>query len=99
MAVSSRIYGLALQSMLSGEINYAADTIRVMATTSAYAPNLDTHRYKSSVTNEVVGTGYTARGVALTSKTITYTAANSWATARANSTAYAVGDIVRPTAG
>jgi hypothetical protein len=37
----------------------------------------DTHRYKSSVTNEVTGTGYTAGGVTLTSKTAVYDVASN----------------------
>jgi len=39
-----------------------------MLTTNTYTPNQDTHDYKNDVTNEVVGTGYTAGGVALTTK-------------------------------
>lgn len=105
MAVTAFMYGKALANMLGGEssgetfqTDLLSDTIKVMLTTSSYSENLDTHETKADVTNEVSGTGYTARGVALGSKTITYTAANSL-TARANSTAYAVGDIVRPASG
>lgn len=72
MAVTSRVYGLALQSVWSKEISYSADTIKAMLCTSSYVPNQDLHRYKSDITNEVVGTGYTATGLTLTSKTITY---------------------------
>jgi hypothetical protein len=99
VAVTSKLYGPVYQSVFNKEIDYDTDTIRAMLTTSTYTPNLDTHRYKSSVTNEVVGTGYTAGGVALTTKTVTYTAANSWGTSRANTTAYALGDVVRPATG
>jgi hypothetical protein len=72
VAVTAKLYGLALQSAFSGEINFSANTIKAMLTTSGYTPNQDTHRYKSSVTNEVSGTGYTAGGVTLASKTVTY---------------------------
>jgi len=72
MAVTAKLYGLAQQSILSKEINWSSDTIKVMLTTSAYVPNQDTHRYKSAVTNEVTGTGYTAGGATLASKTINY---------------------------
>lgn len=51
-----------------GSINMVGDTIKVMLVTSAYTPDKD-HAFKSSVTNEVTGTGYTAGGQALTSKT------------------------------
>lgn len=100
------LYGKALANMLGGEtagesvaIDYLSDTIKAALTTSAYTPNLDTHEFFSDVTNEITGTGYSAGGVALSSKTIAYTAANSWGVSRANSTAYAVGDIVRPATG
>lgn len=99
-------YGKAVANMLGGETgtdtfqtDYLTDTLKIMLTTSTYSPNLDTHEVKSDVTNEITGTGYTAGGVTLASKTITYTDANSWGTARANTTAYAVGDIVRPATG
>lgn len=80
MAVTSKTYGLMTLSALAKEINFASDDIRAMLCTSAYVPNQDTHRYKSSVTNEVVGTGYTAGGQALTSKTITYDAGSNTTT-------------------
>ena len=72
MAVSSKVYGLALTSLVSAQINFTTDTMKALLTTSAYVPNQDTHRYKSDVTNEVTGTGYTAGGVTLTSKTAVY---------------------------
>lgn len=55
----------------NGNINLAADTIKVMLVDSTYAPNIDTHAYRSAVTGEVTGTGYTAGGQALTTKSVT----------------------------
>jgi enterochelin esterase-like enzyme len=72
MAVSIALYGPALISLFNGEIDFDTHTIKTMLTTSAYTPNLDTHRYKSSVTNEVTGTGYTAGGLTLSGRSITY---------------------------
>lgn len=89
MAVTSKVYGLALQSMLNKEIDFDTDTIKAMLCTATYVPNQDTHRYKSSVTNEVVGTGYTAGGVALTSKTVTYDTASNTVTIDAADPAWA----------
>ena len=43
----------------------ATDIYYVMLTTSVYVPDQDTHTKRSDVTNEVVGTGYTAGGLAL----------------------------------
>lgn len=75
----------------NGSIDLDTDAIKVMLVTSAYVPNIDTHTKRSDVTNEVVGTGYTAGGSALANKTVTADNANdraifdaddvSWATA------------------
>jgi hypothetical protein len=78
MAVTAKMYGQSLLKALNKEIDYDTDTIKVMLCTSAYVPDQDTHVYKDvSVTGEVVGTGYTAGGATLASKTITYTAATN----------------------
>jgi hypothetical protein len=77
-------------------IDYLSDTIKAALLTASASPNLDTWETWADVTNECGGTGYAAGGQALASKTLTVTPANSWATARANGTPYAVGDIVRP---
>lgn len=73
MTVTAKVYGLAMQSIINKEIDFDSDTVKVMLCTSSYTPNQDTHRYKSDVTNEITGTGYTAGGVTLASKTVTYT--------------------------
>lgn len=99
MAVSGNFYRNAIANAFLGKMNVTSDALKVMLCTSSYAPNLDTDQFKSAVTNEVSGTGYTATGVALGSPTCTYTAANSYGTSRANTTAYTVGQIVRPATG
>lgn len=73
MAVSAFFYGNALLSAFNKEIDFDSDTIKVMLCTSSYTPDQDTHRYKSSITNEVSGTGYTAGGATLGSPSLTYT--------------------------
>jgi hypothetical protein len=73
-------------SLNGKQINLLSDTIKLMLTTSAYTPNRGTDQYKSSVTNEVSGTGYTATGTTITgmgnsiaSNVYTITGANaSW---------------------
>lgn len=45
-----------------GETLFSGLTFKVLLTTSAYTFNVDTHRYRSSVTNEISATGYTAGG-------------------------------------
>lgn len=74
MAASAKLYGLAQKSFFNKEIDWDSDTIKVMLCNSTYTPNQDTHQYKSDVTNEVTGTGYTAGGATLTSCTATYNA-------------------------
>lgn len=74
MALTAKLYGPFLQSLAAKEISLASDTLKAMLCTSSYAPNQDTHRYKSDVTNEVTGTGYTAGGQTLTGVTVTYNA-------------------------
>jgi len=81
------------------EIDFDSDALTFTLHTSAYAPNLDTHANVSDLTNELAtGSGYTVGGVAAGSLTRTTTAANSWSTARASTTAYALDDVVRPAA-
>lgn len=84
MAVTAKMYGQALmQALGSGtagnapNVDWLSDTIKVMLCTSTYTPNQDTHVFKSDVTNEVSGTGYTAGGATLANKTITYTGATN----------------------
>jgi len=69
MAVSASWYTNGPKHAVS-DVNFASDTIKVMLCTSSYTPNQDTHEFKSSVTNEISGTGYTARGLTLASKTV-----------------------------
>lgn len=73
MAVSAKFYGPFFQSLFNKEVDYDTDTIKAMLCSASYTPDQDAHRYKSSVTNEVTGSGYTAGGVTLASKTVTYT--------------------------
>ncbi|MEV0357088.1 hypothetical protein AB0H71_13605 [Nocardia sp. NPDC050697] len=89
MAVTANLYGLALQSAFNKEIDWDSDTIKVMLCTSSYTPNQDTHRYKSDVTNEVTGTGYTAGGATLTSPTFAYTSGTNTVTLDAADTSWA----------
>ena len=82
------------------EVDFDTDSLTWTLHTNSYTPNLDTHAYVSDLTNELAtGGGYTSGGLAASSRAMTYTAANSWSVQRANSTAYAVGDVVRPAVG
>lgn len=79
MAVTSKFYGLFFKSAMNKEIDLDTDVLKLMLVTSSYTPNQDTHRYKSDVTNEVSGTGYTAGGATVGSVVSSYnTTTNVW---------------------
>lgn len=100
--MSSNIYANFLSVALgsSTHINLTSDKLMMGLLSSSYTPNLtsDTH-WGDINSNEISGTGYTANGASVTSATLTLTAANSWGTSRANSTAYTYGAIVKPATG
>jgi hypothetical protein len=74
MAVTALLYGKLWENQFgAAPINWGSDTIKVALCTSTYTPNQDTHDFFNDVTNEVTGTGYTAGGATLASKTATYT--------------------------
>lgn len=77
MAGTFHWYGLGLQKVVSGTIDLDTDTFKMMLTTSAYTPNIDTHDFRDDVTNEVTGTGYTAGGATLAGVGVTYDAASN----------------------
>lgn len=73
--MATKIYGNAVKAAFNKEIDWDSDTIKVMLLTSAYTPNQDSHDYLDDVVgSEVTGTGYTAGGAVLTSKTNVYDA-------------------------
>jgi hypothetical protein len=73
--MASLIYNSAIDDMARGAIDWDTDSFKVMLVTSTYSPDKDTHLKRSSVTNEVTGTGYTAGGVS-TACTVTKDTAN-----------------------
>jgi hypothetical protein len=87
------------------QIDWDSDALVWTLHTSTYTPNQDTHAFVSDLTNELTtGGGYTqgttsGGGLAIASPSSAYTAANSWTVQRANTTAYALGDVVRPATG
>lgn len=76
MAVTALLYGQFLLGLASKEMNLSADTLKVALLSSAYTPNQDTHRYKSSLAGEISssGTNYPAGGLTLTNVTLAYDA-------------------------
>jgi hypothetical protein len=74
VASTAFIYGPYMTSVQNKELDVDTDTWKGMLTTVTYAPNQDTHRYKSDITNEVSSANYTAGGTAVSPLTMTYTA-------------------------
>ena len=71
--MASKMYGNFLVKALNKEVDWDSDTIKIALVGSSYTPNQDSHDYWDDVVaNEVSGTGYTAGGATLTSKTVTY---------------------------
>ena len=65
------IYNSFKKKIMDGSIDLDTDTIKVALVTSTYTPDQDTHDFFDDVTNEVVGTGYTAGGASLANKAVT----------------------------
>ena len=68
--MSNIIFNSFKRDQMNGSINLVADTIKLMLVTAAYTPDQDAHTKRSNITNEVVGTGYTAGGIVLANKTV-----------------------------
>jgi hypothetical protein len=64
--MASLIFNPVLNAWAKGNVDFDSDTFKVMLVTSAYTPDKDLHDFRNDVTNEVVGTGYTAGGAAAT---------------------------------
>jgi hypothetical protein len=78
MAVTAKVYGLGVKAVVDQSVNWASDTIRVALVDSNYTPNQDTDQFWSTPqAHESTGTGYSAGGTALASKTSTYDAATN----------------------
>jgi hypothetical protein len=100
-AVSAKWYGQAImQAFGSGSsggapnIDFLSDSMKVMLTTSTYVPDQDAHVFKSDVTNEISGTGYSAGGTALATKTLGYTSGTNVIKFDADDTAWASSTLV-----
>lgn len=98
--MASLIYNSCIEDLSNNNIDFGADTFKVMLVTSSYTPDKDTHDKADDVTNEVAnGNGYTTGG-ATSACTVTKDVANdkvtisfaavSWAT----STITAAGAVI-----
>jgi hypothetical protein len=63
-------YASFAEDLADAGLDWVADTINIMILTNTYTFSA-AHAFRSSITNEVTGTGYSAGGLALDSKTAT----------------------------
>ena len=98
--MASFVYNSCVEDLANNNIDFGADTFKLMLVTSSYTANKDTHDRRDDVTNEVAnGNGYTTGG-ATVACTVTKDTANdkvtlvfaaaSWAT----STFTAAGGVI-----
>lgn len=73
--MASQIYN-SFKGKLDGSFDWGGNVIKVALVTSTYVPNIDTHQFFSDITDEVVGTGYTAGGKQLTTPVISVDTTN-----------------------
>jgi len=73
--MASMIFNSAIEDMATDAIDFDTDTFQCMLVTSGYTPDKDADTKRSDVTNEIVGTGYTAGGE-VTSVSVTKDTAN-----------------------
>lgn len=78
-------------------IHWMDDTIMCTLFTNSWVPNPDIITGYTNINEVNTTNGYIQGGVELTSKTITYTVANSYIQIWAANTIYNAGDIIRPT--
>jgi hypothetical protein len=87
------IYNSFKKRLMQKDIDLANDTIKVMLVTSGYTPDADAHEFKSDVTNEASGTGYTAGGAALANKAVTQDDTDDEGVFDADDTVWAASEI------
>lgn len=73
MAVG-HFYGLTIEKIFSGAIDFSTDTFYCSLHTATYAYDQDADEFFADVTDEITGTGYTAGGVVVSGLTMTYNA-------------------------
>lgn len=83
--MSANAYGKFVQHLLKADIDFdTPPTLKAMILGSGYTPDFDAHEFRSSVSSEVSGAGYTAGGITLTGVTFALDATNHWVKIDAN---------------
>jgi hypothetical protein len=76
MAITPTIYGLFLESLIEGRVDVTADELWCMIVTSTYVFNQNSHKFKSIVTGELEGSGYSTGGQLVTTSAAIYTSSD-----------------------
>lgn len=84
--MASITYDSFFTALGSGAVVPTTDTYYMMLLTSTYTPSKGTHAKRSDLTNEVVGTGYTSGGQAVTITVATNTTTHLWTMTPATTT-------------
>lgn len=75
---TAKVFGNGALNIVNNAINWSSDTINMSLHTSTYTPDQDLHDFFNDATNELTaGSGYSAGGVALAGKTVTYDGATN----------------------
>ncbi|WP_280378555.1 hypothetical protein [Nocardia wallacei] len=69
--LTGKFFPLFFKSLLNKEVDFDTDVIKLMLLDNSYTFS-SAHQYKSSITGEVTGTGYTAGGQTLTGAAVTF---------------------------
>jgi len=65
--MASAMYNSGLVKLGDGSIDWNSDTIKIMAVTNSYTPNVDSDDFLNDVSaNEASGSGYSTGGITLT---------------------------------
>lgn len=75
--MAANAYGKFVQHVLKGDIDFDTVSLKAMICAAGYTPDFDAHEFRSSVTNEVSGSGYSTGGVALTGESLTLDTTNN----------------------
>lgn len=90
--MASLIYNSAIDDMARNLIDFDTNSFKAMLVTSSYTPDKDVHDKRDDITNEVVGTGYTAGGAASV-VTVTKDTANDKVTIQFGAVSFATSTI------
>lgn len=64
--MANRLYAKGAEKILSGAINFPADTIKISLVINSYVENLDTDEFYTSISANVIGANVTLAGKTVT---------------------------------